>query len=184
MPVRRPISIILIDDHSSVREGVATLIRALPGFRVLAATADITSALRTVAKKRPGVVLLNWHRIGEDMLAVARALSGEVPSARVIIMGSNPAEENVVGLVRARVSGFIMANASFYEFLSTIHSVAQGVQILPLELTHTLFGQLHQIGRQRPGQRTRGLKGLTRQVEVTTWSLQSSSLELDRISLI
>jgi DNA-binding NarL/FixJ family response regulator len=58
-------------------------------------------------------------------------------------MGLRPAREDVASLIRAGVSGFIMANAPFGVFLDTIHLVAEGIQVLPDELTASLFGQLH-----------------------------------------
>lgn len=173
---------VLIDDHSSVRQGVVNLIRALPGFRVLDASAEIKQALHTVGKKRPALVLVNLRREGDDSLTLACALHGKAPESRVIMMGSKPLQEDVMGLVRARVSGFIMADASFYQFLSTIHLVAQGIQVLPLQLAHTLFGQLNEFCVPRPPRRVLGIKRLTSRVEVTAWPLQSSSFELDRFS--
>jgi DNA-binding NarL/FixJ family response regulator len=149
--VSRPISLVLIDDNRSSREGLVTVIRAQRGFHVLAASADTEEALRTVREARPDVVLLDLGQEDDDRLTLAAAFHGEVPESRVIIMGLGPLQEDLASFVRAGVSGFIMAGASFDEFLRTIHSVAQGTQVLPLELTHSLFGQLIRPGvRPRP----------------------------------
>jgi DNA-binding NarL/FixJ family response regulator len=149
--VSRPISLVLIEDNRSSRERLVTVIRAQPGFHVLAASADTEEALRTVRETRPDLVLLDLGQEDDDRLTLAAALHGEVPESRVIIMGLGPLQEDVASFVRAGVSGFIMAGASFDEFLRTIHSVAQGTQVLPLELTRSLFGQLNRNGaRPRP----------------------------------
>jgi DNA-binding NarL/FixJ family response regulator len=144
--VSRPISLVFIDDNRSSRQGLVTVIRAQPGFHVLAASADTEEALRTVREARPDVVLLDLGQEDDDRLALATAFHGEVPESRVIIMGLGPLQEDVASFVRAGVSGFIMAGASFDEFLHTIHSVAHGTQVLPLELTRSLFGQLNRPG--------------------------------------
>ena len=159
--VNRLITLVLIDDNRSSREGVAALIREQPGFQVLAASAVIEEALQKVRETAPDIVLLNLEREGEDRLMLAGALHGEAPKSRVIIMGLEAFQVDVVSLVRAGVSGFIMAGASFDRLLRTIHSVAQGTQVLPLELTRSLFGQLnrHRV-RGRP-KRTLGTKQLT-----------------------
>jgi len=141
---------VLIDDNLVAREGLVALIRARSGIHVLASSAEIEEALQKVREAGPDIVLLNLRREGDDRLALAGALHGEVPESRVIIMGLEPAQEDVASLVRAGVSGFIIADASFDTFLSTIHSVAQGIQVLPLELTGSLFGQLRQGVGERP----------------------------------
>ena len=137
------ISVILIDDNLVAREGIVALIRSQPGLQVLAASANMEDALRQVLETRPDLVLLNLRREGEDGLTMAGLVHGQAPASRVIVMGLRPAREDVASLIRAGVSGFIMANAPFGVFLDTIHLVAEGTQVLPDELTASLFGQLH-----------------------------------------
>jgi DNA-binding NarL/FixJ family response regulator len=137
------ISVALIDDNLVARDGIVALIRSQPGFQVLAASANIEDALRQVLEARPDLVLLNLRREGEDSLTLAGLLHGRAPASRVIVMGLRPVREDVASLIRAGVSGFIMAGAPFGVFLDTICLVARGSQVLPDELTASLFGQLH-----------------------------------------
>lgn len=152
----RPISLVLIDDNRSSREGVVALIREQPGFHILAASADLEEAVRTVRDTRPDVVLLDLGQEDDDRLTLAGALHGEVPESRVIIMGLVPLQADLASFVRAGVSGFLMKDASFDRLLSTIHSVARNIRVLPTELTGSLFGQLHRHGAR--GRKARTLK--------------------------
>jgi DNA-binding NarL/FixJ family response regulator len=138
--VSRPISLVLIDDNRSSREGVVALIRKQPGFHILAASADIEESVRAVRDTRPDVVLLDLGQEDDDRLTLAGALHGEVPESQVIIMGLLPLQADLASFVRAGVSGFIMKDASFDRLLSTIHSVARNIRVLPTELTGSLFG--------------------------------------------
>ena len=143
MTARRPsIPVILIHDHSLVGEGVVGAVRAQPGFRVLAPSAEISEALRLIRWSRPEVVLLNLPRAGPVSMALAGALHGEVPAAQVVVMGLEPMHEDVASLIRAGVSGFIMADTTFEGFNGALASVAGGIRVLPAELTHSLFAQL------------------------------------------
>jgi DNA-binding NarL/FixJ family response regulator len=137
------ISVVLIDDNLAAREGIVALIRSHPEFQVLAAPATIEEGLRQVQETRPDLVLVHVRREGDDSLKVAGLLHGQAPASRVIVMGLRPVQEDVTSLIRAGVSGFTMAGAPFDVFLDTIHLVARGTQVLPDELTATLFGQLH-----------------------------------------
>jgi DNA-binding NarL/FixJ family response regulator len=166
--LRKRISMLLVDGNPLAREGVVARIRAQPGFHVLAASAKIEQALRKVRAIEPDMVLLNLSREGPRSLMLAGALHGEVPESPVIIMGLEPLHEDVAGFVRAGVSGFIMTDASFDKFLSTIHSVARGIQVLPLELTPSLFGQLNGLAVRRRPKRTLDVEQLTKQERAVT----------------
>jgi DNA-binding NarL/FixJ family response regulator len=140
--LRKSISLVLIDDHPLAPEGVATRIRAQPGFEVLVASAKIAEAIQLVRKVRPELVLLSLRRKGNARLALADAIQRAAPESRLVLMGFEPLGEDVASYVRAGASGFIMAGASFGTVLHTLRCVAVGDQVLPPELAGSLFGQL------------------------------------------
>jgi len=148
-PAIRSISLVLVDDHPLMAEGVVARIRVEPGFHVLITSAEIEVVVQKVREATPDIVLLNLRQEGAGSLTLAGALHGDVPGSRVIIMGMEPLQPDVVGLIRAGVSGFIMASASFDQFVAAIHLVAEGVHVLPVELTHPLFHQLNRPGAPR-----------------------------------
>jgi len=142
LPASKPISLILIEDNRLLREGIAAMIHGQPGFRVLAASADAEEALQKVREAKPDVVLLDFGLENHDSLSLAATVHGEVPAARVIVMGLLPIQEDVANFVRAGASGFIMKDASFEEFFATIRAVAAGAEVLPRALTSSLFTQI------------------------------------------
>jgi len=138
----KPISLVLIDDNRLLREGLAAMVHTQPGFKVLVASADVEEALRKVREAKPEVVLLDFGLEDHDSLSLTATVHGEVPAARVIVMGLLPVQEDVANYVRAGASGFIMKDASFEDFFSTIRAVAAGAEILPPALTNSLFSQI------------------------------------------
>jgi DNA-binding NarL/FixJ family response regulator len=139
----------LIDDDRAKRDGVVALIRALPGYDVVATSAEIEEVLGKVTASSPDVVLIDLGGKGDDRLTLAGALHGRAPRSRVIIMGLHQPEVDLVAFVRAGVSGFIMADASFQHLIRVVGLVAGGTRVLPEELTRSLFGQLNGRGRRR-----------------------------------
>ena len=156
--MRKLISLVLIDDNPLAPEGVASRIRAQPGFHVLATSAEIDEALRQVRGARPDLVLLNLRQKGRARLALAAALHSAAPESRLILMGFEPLHEDVASYVRAGTSAFIMADATFGTVLGTLRSVAEGNQILPPELAGSLFSQLTGPGAWRRPDRLTGLE--------------------------
>jgi len=137
-----PIALVLIDDNRLLREGIVEMVRAQPGFKVLAASADANEALNKVREAKPDVVLVDFGLEDHDSLTLTATVHAEVPEAKVIVMGLLPLQEDVAHYVRAGASGFIMKDATFDEFFATIRAVAGGAQVLPTQLTNSLFSQI------------------------------------------
>ena len=138
----KPISLVLIDDNRLMRDGLTAMIHTQPGFKVLAASADVDEALQKVREATPDVVLLDLGLADTDSVSLTATIHNEVPAARVIVMGLLPIQEDVAHFVQAGASGFIMKDSSFEEFFATIRAVAEGREVLPRALTTSLFSQI------------------------------------------
>lgn len=134
------ISVALIEDNRLVREGITALLNQTVDFKVVAAGSSGDPALLRDAK--PDVILLDVGLWDDDSLRVAETVKKEYPDSRVIIMDLLPVHEDIVEFVNAGVSGFILKDATFEDLVKTIRSVAEGVHVLPPEMTSSLFSQI------------------------------------------
>ena len=138
----KPISLVFIDDHPSAHAGVMAQIRARQELHLVTNSVEARTGLQQVRRAKPDLVLLELRRKPGASLTLAGTLHRSAPRSRVIITSMDPLHDDVASFIRAGVSGFIIADASFDTLLNTIHSVAQGIQVLPAELTRSLFAQL------------------------------------------
>ena len=129
------------------------MIHTQPGFKVLAASADVDEALQQVREAKPDVVLLDFGLVDHDSLSLTATVHAEVPAARVIVMGLLSAQEDVADYIHAGASGFIMKEASFEDFFGTIRAVAGGAEVLPPALTNSLFAQIASNAAKGPKSR-------------------------------
>ena len=134
------ISVALIEDNRMVREGMATLLNKTKDFTVVVAASSADPGLLKEAK--PEVILLDVGLWEDDSLSVAARIRADFPQSKVVIMDLLPAHEEIVDFVNAGVSGFIMKDASFDDLVSTIRSVADGKNVLPPQMTSSLFSQI------------------------------------------
>lgn len=163
----RPIALVLIDDNRLLREGIVAMVRSQQGFKVLAASADAVEALKKVREAKPDIVLVDFGLEDHDSLSLTATVHAEVPEARVIVMGLLPLQEDVANYVRAGASGFIMKDASFDEFFATIRAVAAGAQVLPSQLTNSLFSQIvRNVARKNEPQLLEAVRLTTRERQV------------------
>ncbi|MDZ4258675.1 MAG: response regulator transcription factor [Gemmatimonadales bacterium] len=155
------ITLVLIDDNRLLREGLTSLLREQPGFRVLAASADVDEAMQSIRDAKPTVVLVDFSLENFDSLRVTGTIRLEVPEAKVIVMGLLATQEDVADFVTAGAAGFIMKDATLDEFLDTVRTVSDGGQVLPMQLTRTLFSQIAEIAVRRGKPREMESIGLT-----------------------
>jgi DNA-binding NarL/FixJ family response regulator len=133
------ITVAVVDDNRLVREALAGMLDRVPDLRAVAAgVADHAFMDET----KPDVVLLDVGLRDEDSLRVAAELTKYAPGAKVVVMDLIPMNEDIVQFVNAGVSGFVLKDATFDEFVATIRTVAAGGKVLPPRMTESLFSQI------------------------------------------
>jgi DNA-binding NarL/FixJ family response regulator len=108
--------------------------------------------LAIMKKYRPEVLLLDLGLRSRSSLNLVKLVKKNFPSSKVIMMDLIPVQADVFEFVQAGVSGFILKDATVNDFIKTIRSVAKGLQVLPPNLTGSLFSQIveHAINESNP----------------------------------
>ena len=98
--------------------------------------------LNIMQKYKPDIVLLDLGLRNRNSLNLVKLIKKKFQVTKVIVMDLIPSQEDVYEFVQEGVSGFILKDATVSDFLKTIRSVAKGFQILPPNLTVSLFSQI------------------------------------------
>lgn len=123
-----------------MREGLSALLSQVEGFSLVAAGSRVdTSQLR---KHNPQVLLLDLGLRNGDSLRLAEKVLKEFPRAKIIVMDVLPVAEEILEFTNLGVSGFIMKDASFDDVVDAIKKVVKGLQVLPPQMTGTLFSRI------------------------------------------
>ncbi len=133
------IAVAIVDDNRLVRDALATLLRRTGDFHVEAAEVAHDEFMNAV---KPDVLLLDVGLADDDSLTVAAALTKRFPATRIVMMDLIPIHDDIVQFVNAGVSGFVLKDATFDEFVATIRRVAAGGKVLPPSMTESLFSQI------------------------------------------
>ena len=137
------IRILLIEDNRLLREGIADLLDKEHDFEVIAKAEDGDSIEKLKSgQKSPHVILLDLGLQKTNSLLLMKTAQEEFPDIKVIAMGINPSQFDVVEFIESGGDGMLLKNASIEDFISTIRKVIQGQKILPMVLTNSLFTQL------------------------------------------
>jgi two-component system response regulator DegU len=135
------ISLLIIEDNRVLREGLAAMLEGCEDIKILAATGAAQTTLKVLHMK-PQVVLLNRGLQKQSCLQVLKKIRQEAPKTGLIVMDLMPGQTDVMEFVQAGVTGFILSNASFEDFIMTIRAVGRGEKVLPDPLTTSLFSQI------------------------------------------
>jgi DNA-binding NarL/FixJ family response regulator len=133
------ITVAIVDDNRLVREALTAMLDRLPDLRVVGASVADPAFIN---EAKPDVLLLDVGLGDEDSLRVAAALTKQAPGTKIIVMDLIPMNEDIVQFVNAGVSGFVLKDATFDEFVGTIRSVAAGGKVLPPRMAESLFSQI------------------------------------------
>jgi DNA-binding NarL/FixJ family response regulator len=163
MSPSEPITVAVLDDNRLVRDGLASLLDKVPNMSA-AACEGVEDLL---APPGPRVLLLDVGTGGEESVRVVKSLTTRLPATKIIAMDLIPVNEEVMELVNAGVSGFVMKDATFDEFIATIYAVASGERVLPPHMSDSLFAQIAKEARERKAQDVLdGVRMTPRELEV------------------
>lgn len=130
MSAPAPIRLMLVDDHAILRAGLANLLNGEPGLKVVAVADDGESALSLWREHRPDVTLLDISLGGMDGIETVRHLRGDFPEARVLMLTSSEAEEDIRHAMEAGASGYVTKNVRRAELFQAIREIHAGGQAI------------------------------------------------------
>ncbi|MEO1229972.1 MAG: response regulator transcription factor [Myxococcota bacterium] len=120
------IRLLLADDHAMVRESLAAALASIDDVEVVGLARDGIEALRLIREQQPAVAVVDLHLPGRTGIEVARSLSAEGHSTRVLIVTSFDDEPNYREALAAGAAGFMGKGASVERVLDGIRALARG----------------------------------------------------------
>lgn len=126
------IRILIVDDHSVVRQGLRMFLGLDPELEVVGEAADGAEALHLARQLRPDVVLMDLLMPVMDGITATAAIRKELPDTEVLALTSVLEDASVVSAVRAGAIGYLLKDTQADELCKAIKSAAAGqVQLTP-----------------------------------------------------
>ena len=130
MTPEEPVTVVVADDQSAVREGLVLLLGTLPGITVAGEAADGDAAVELVATVKPQVVLMDLNMPGCDGVAATARITAEHPGTRVVVLTTYADDESIIGALQAGALGYLTKEATRAEIGRAVHAAAAGQAIL------------------------------------------------------
>lgn len=135
-------NVLVVDDQDLIRAGLAALIDAAPGLRVVGQAATGQAAVRQAIDLCPDVVVMDIRMPGLDgVAATEHIMSAEYAGARphVLILTTFDLDEYVFAALRAGASGFLLKETRPDRLLAAIHTIAAGDSLFAPSVTRRLI---------------------------------------------
>lgn len=118
-----PTTVLLVDDHALVCEGLHGILETQDDLRVVGQASDSASAVALTADHQPDVVLLDIEIPGGDATITVSKILDCSPESRVIILSMYEGPQLVNALLAAGIRGYLLKSIHWQELVSAIRAV-------------------------------------------------------------
>jgi DNA-binding NarL/FixJ family response regulator len=120
------IRVMLVDDHTIVRDGLRGLLGGVPDIEVVGEASNGVEALAAIAQCAPHVVIMDLDMAAGDGATATQEIAKLARPPKVLILTMHTEEERLIPLLEGGASGFLSKDAARNEFLDAIRVVASG----------------------------------------------------------
>ncbi|MDF2047417.1 MULTISPECIES: response regulator transcription factor [Microbacterium] len=135
------IRVVIVDDHSIVRAGLAGILETADDIVVVGVASDGVEAVAVVESERPDVVLMDMRMPRRDGDEATALLRESVPSARVIVLTTYESDDVIVRAIAAGAAGYLLKAAPEAELLAGVRAVAAGEVALAPSVARVLVAR-------------------------------------------
>src|SRR5512143_3916366 len=125
-----PITVLLVDDHAMVRQGVRAFLATQPDLSVVAETGSGAEAVKLAAQYVPDVVLMDLIMPDMDGVEATRRLKQVSPRSQIIVLTSYHEDEHIFPALKAGALSYVLKDISAEELASAVRKAASGEAVL------------------------------------------------------
>ncbi|MQY39525.1 Transcriptional regulatory protein LiaR [Streptomyces sp. RB17] len=130
MTAEPAITLLIVDDHPVVRDGLRGMFESAPGFRVLGEAADGAEAVARAAALDPDVILMDLRMPGGSGVDAIRELSRRGARAKVLVLTTYDTDSDTLPAIEAGATGYLLKDAPRDELFTAVRAAAEGRTVL------------------------------------------------------
>jgi DNA-binding NarL/FixJ family response regulator len=135
-------TVVLVDDHKLVRDGVRTILERSAEFEVVGETEDGASAVQLCKRTSPDLALMDIGLPGMNGIEATTELLRHCPDVKVVILSMYDDENSVVSAIRSGARAFVLKKASSSELVDALRIVARGGSFLSSQVSDRLLARI------------------------------------------
>jgi two-component system, NarL family, response regulator LiaR len=137
-----PISVILVDDHAVVRQGVKAFFATQPDLVVVGEAGSGEEAIKLVAQLIPDVVLMDLIMPNMDGVEATRRIKQVSPRSQVVVLTSYHEDEHIFPVLKAGALSYILKDVNAEELATAVRKAAVGETVLHPQVAARVIKEL------------------------------------------
>jgi DNA-binding NarL/FixJ family response regulator len=146
-----PITISLVEDHSGLRESLATLLNNVPGFRCLDRYASGEEAAKKMPLLPPDVALVDINLPGMSGIECVAKLKRELPELQILMLTMYEQNDLIFDSLRAGASGYLLKSAPAADLIDAIKQVHAGGAPMSMQIARKVVQHFQKTKHKRFG---------------------------------
>jgi RNA polymerase sigma factor (sigma-70 family) len=142
------IHVVIADDHTLFREGLAGIIAGAEDFEVVGQAGTMEEAVRLARDLLPDIILLDIDMPGGGLEA-ARIVAEECPVTRIIILTSSEEDDHLIGALKIGARAYILKGVAARELIRILLAVWAGESYVPPMLAASLLLEMREAHSQQ-----------------------------------
>lgn len=132
------ISVLIADDHSIIRDGVASILRSQEGFTVVGEAGNGAEAVDLWRIHRPRITMMDLSMPVMNGVGAIEIIRGEDPKALIIILTTYDGEADIYKGISAGAKGYLLKDVSRTELVHCLRRVDRGETYIPASIVERL----------------------------------------------
>lgn len=138
----RVITLIVVDDHPVVRNGLRGMFAAAPEFEVLGEAADGVEGVEMAVRLDPDVVLMDLRMPGGGGVAAITELTRRGARSRVLVLTTYDTDSDTLPAIEAGATGYLLKDAPREELFTAVRAAADGRTVLSPAIASRLISRV------------------------------------------
>jgi DNA-binding NarL/FixJ family response regulator len=132
------ITVLLADDHSILRDGLAALLETQEGISVAGHARDGREAVRKAMELKPDIAIMDIVMPELDGIEATRLIAKSLPLTRVVILSMYSTTEHIFRALQAGAKGYLLKESAGAELVTAVRSVHAGRRFLSQKITESV----------------------------------------------
>jgi two-component system, NarL family, response regulator LiaR len=138
-----PIRILIVDDHTLMRQGLRQLCEGMGGFTVVAEAGNGLQAVELACAGQPDVILMDIVMPDMDGVQAIRQIVRDTPSSRIIALTMYREEQYMLDAIRAGARGYLLKTADAQDLIAAVEAVHRGEYLIDPIIAARVLGEFH-----------------------------------------
>ncbi|MCU4748756.1 MULTISPECIES: response regulator [Streptomyces] len=160
MAEQRPITLLIVDDHPVVRDGLRGMFATAPEFEVLGEAADGPTGVELARCLTPDVVLMDLRMPGGGGVAAIRELGRRGLSSKVLVLTTYDTDSDTLPAIEAGATGYLLKDTPREDLFAAVRAAAEGRTVLSPAVATRLVSRVREPVGEALSVRERQVLGL------------------------